>query len=98
LTLELDRVVNRLRVLGPERLCRAQESGVVPAAATHQLSQYLADVAAHAVGRPRRELPQLPPQSVIDQLVVTATDLMAEGTAKQWQTATVALAQLRRQL
>ncbi len=113
LTLEISRVVNRLRSFSPQRLAQqphCTQVGFGPAGgrvAGPQLSlaelvrataQELADLAARAAVRPARSLPVLPGFAVTDQLAVTAADVLAEGESSELAEATQALIQLRRQL
>lgn len=93
---ELDRVLGRLRGLSLDRLRRIDDSGASPASRTRDCAQHLADLAAHAVGRERRPLPELAAHGVADQLAVTAHDVLDEGDEQAVTAAADLLTALRR--
>ena len=74
---ELWRVTTRLAGLGPARLTRPDEDGVAPQDRVRPVLQALADAAADAEGRPRRDVPVLGAHALGDQLVVLVRDLLA---------------------
>ena len=73
--IELDRVLTRLTGLGPARLSRA-DGGPSAADLVRPLLQQLADAAADAQGRPRRDVPVLADRAVPDQLAVLGADVL----------------------
>ena len=80
---ELDRVADRLRVVGPRLASRAQADD---AAATgidraRRVLQQLADLAADGESRPRREVPHLAPHALGDQALVLGHDVVAAARA-----------------
>jgi hypothetical protein len=87
LTRELERVADRLRVLGP-RLAVQRVRAVL---------QELADLAADAEGRPRRRVPELAPHSLGDQLLVLGHDVAGVGP-QALAAAAASLVELRRTL
>lgn len=95
---ELRRVTDRLRALGPARLARSGDDGRSPAAGGHDVAQALADLAADAAGRARREVPVLPVHAVADQVTVTAHDLLGEGDDEAVRAGVERLVALRRSL
>lgn len=82
----LDRVIERLRILGPARLQAPfpGRPGTV-ADAAHELSQQLADTTARLEGRPARPVPRLADHAAADQLAVLARDLLVaiSGTSAE---------------
>lgn len=68
-SLELDRLVGRLRTLGPARLGNVTERA-------YELCQLLADLAADLDGRARRVVPRLAAHAAADQVRVLGRDLV----------------------
>lgn len=84
---EIDRVVDRLRSLGPNRLA-AGGAVVSVADEAHRLAQLLADAAAGFADedRPdetRRNVPRLGDHAVADQVAVTGRDLLDALAARR---------------
>ncbi|MFB9375690.1 hypothetical protein ACFFKU_17765 [Kineococcus gynurae] len=76
----LDLLVDRIRAMPLSRLERAPEgAGTTRAAAVGAAAQRLADLAAAAEGRPRRELPGLATHGLGDQLAVVGGDALTHG-------------------
>jgi hypothetical protein len=74
---EAERVADRLRIMLPRLLGREDDAaGRELLAHTRSLLQQLADAAAAAQGRPRRDVPQLRLHAVPDQVLVLAHDLV----------------------
>ncbi len=98
---ELNRVADRLRVLGPRLDSRpgGQDSRPgEPLARVRADLQRLADLAADAEGLPRREVPILGPHALADQFLVLGHDLLAAGDAVAVASGTDLLVRLRREL
>jgi hypothetical protein len=95
---ELHRVAERLRSLGLARLERVGADGRSPAALAHETAQALADLAADARGRERRDVPVLPALALGDQVTVTGNDLLAEGDEAALSAGANRLGDLRRAL
>lgn len=103
---ELRRVTDRLRTLGPDRLIRPGGDGTTPGQHARRAAQELADLAADLEGGPRRTLPELAPGSAADLLAVPASDVLTAAAAAPQDPATAdglraandALTRLRRQL
>lgn len=97
---ELRRVVGRLVTLGPERLERADGSGVTPADRVATWLQQLADLAADASSSPRRVVPRLRAHALSDQVVVLTREALAVARDDAAATADVTrrLVHLRRSL
>jgi hypothetical protein len=95
---ELRRVTDRLRTLGLARLERPGPDGRTPAQRAHEVAQALADLAADATGRDRRDVPVLPAHAVADQVAVTGLDLRAEGDPAAVGAGVQRLVELRRSL
>lgn len=98
---EVERVADRLRVVGP-RLA-AQQDTVAAAgrlAAVREVLQRLADLTADLEGGPRRRVPVLAPHALADQVLVLGNDLLAAcaARAEDGQAGEQLLAQLRREL
>lgn len=91
---ELNRVADRLRVLG-SRLA-AHPDGPIVRIRTDL--QRLADLAAGAEGLPRRELPALDPHALADQMLVLGHDLITAGDPGALVDGTELLQELRRML
>ena len=98
LTAEATRVTDRLRGLALDRLTRRDEDGRTPAERARAAAQVLADLAASSAGREPREVPELAPHGVADQVAVTASDVLAEGDEPALREALVTLVELRRSL
>lgn len=75
---ELDRVADRLRVLGPRLATRGEESAQVVDGVRAVLTR-LADLTAEAEHHPRYAVPQLAPYALADQVLVLGHDLVATG-------------------
>ena len=73
---EIERVVTRLRTLGPARLTARHPGGGTVAAGAHQLAQLLADATVRLEGEPPRVVPRLGDHAVADQVSVTGRDLL----------------------
>jgi hypothetical protein len=111
---ELERVADRLRVLGPRLAARARtadpadtadgadgvEEGVGALGLVRQVLRTLAELAADVEGGPRRPVPQLAPYALGDQLLVLGHDLLAvtDGHPRERRAGLVALVDLRRSL
>ena len=79
LTTAVDRLVGQVAHWEPARWSTTLPSGETRADRVFALVQRLADRAAAAEGEPRREVPRLGPQNLIDQVRVTAADLVLAG-------------------
>jgi hypothetical protein len=93
---EIERVADRLRVLGP----RLAGSGTATSTLDRirQTLQTLADLAAEAEGRPRRPVPALAPHGLGDQVLVLGHDLLELDDANARTSGLAALTALRRAL
>ena len=98
LRVECSRVVDRLHSLAPARLARPDGGGSTPADRAQLVGQHLADLAADAAGRDRRQLPRLADRAAADQLAVLVADVLAEGDAAAHAAALAELTALRRSL
>lgn len=72
----LERLADRLRVVGPRLAARDGEDARQVLARVRQGLQRLADLAADADGRPRRAVPELAPYALADQALVLGHDLL----------------------
>lgn len=90
---ELRRCLDRIAALGPGRLVRpgpspvgAEVLGAPPAArpadVVRGVLQELADDGADLEGRPRRDVPELAPHALGDQLAVLSADVLAAADAR----------------
>ncbi|WP_337062139.1 hypothetical protein [Kineococcus sp. G2] len=100
---ELSRVLalqaDRVRSMPLSQLDRAREGAAgVRAELVRRAAQALADLAADAEGRPRRELPRLALHGVGDQLAVTGADVLAHGDDAALAAALDVVLELRRGL
>jgi hypothetical protein len=102
---ELERVADRLRVLGPRLAARADGKddaggGTGTLGRVRQTLRTLAELAADAEGRPRRPVPELAPHALGDQLLVLGHDLLAvtDGHPRERHAGLAALVDLRRSL
>jgi hypothetical protein len=82
-TRELDRVADRLRVVGPRLASRAQADKAAAAGIerARAVLQRLADLAADGESRPRREVPHLAPHALGDQALVLGHDVLDAARA-----------------
>ena len=82
-TRELDRVADRLRVVGPRLASRAQadEAAAAGIERARAVLQRLADLAADGESRPRREVPHLAPHALGDQALVLGHDVLDAARA-----------------
>ncbi len=76
----LDRLADRLRVVGPRLAARTGPDAADLLAAISAGLQELADLAADADGRPRRPVPRLSGYALADQALVLGHDLLPERT------------------
>ena len=76
LQVEADRTCDRLRSMSLVRLAAPRPHGPTRAGAAFALAATLADARADLVGRPRRQLPELPDPAAGDVLAVCANDLV----------------------
>lgn len=74
----LQRLADRLRVMGPRLAGRDTPEAEAALTAVSAGLQQLADLAADADGRPRREVPALGAHALGDQAVVLGHDLLRE--------------------
>ena len=74
---ELDRVADRLRVIGPRYAARDTPESAAALDGVRAAVQRLADLAADAEGVPRRSVPRLAPYALADQVLVLGHDLLA---------------------
>ena len=74
---ELDRVADRLRVIGPRYAARDTPEAAAALDGVRAAIQRLADLAADAEGVPRRVVPRLAPHALADQVLVLGHDLLA---------------------
>jgi hypothetical protein len=91
---ELDRVADRLRVLGPRLAARPGDR----LGRIRTDLQRLADLAADVEGQPRRSVPALAPHALADQALVLGHDLLATGDPAGLAAGTDLLTGLRRAL
>jgi hypothetical protein len=73
---QLERLSDRLRVIGPRLGARDGAEAATALAAIRAALQQLADLAADADGEPRRPVPELAPHALADQALVLGTDLL----------------------
>jgi hypothetical protein len=81
---QLDRLADRLRVVGPRLAAREGPEAAATLAAIRAGLQRLADLTADADHRPPRQVPELAAYALADQLLVLGHDLLgrpAEGRA-----------------
>ena len=76
---EVDRVADRLRVLGPRWAARQHQPDAEAVAAVRAALQTLADLAADADGAPRRVVPELALHALADQVAVLAHEACRVG-------------------
>ncbi|WP_432503650.1 hypothetical protein [Kineococcus arenarius] len=100
---ELSRVLalqaDRVRATPLSQLDRPRQgAGSTRAQLVRRTAQVLADLAADAEGRPRRELPHLALHGLGDQLAVTGADVLAHGDPPVLAAALEAVLELRRGL
>lgn len=111
---EIERVADRLRVLGPRLGARAASrppaTPAPPAAPTlaeadrltlqriRETLRVLADLAADVEGGPRRPVPELAPHGLGDQVLVLGHDLLDGGDPQAMASGLAALMELRRVL
>ena len=83
-TRELGRVADRLRVVGPRLAARAghDEASAAGIDRARDVLQRLADLAAAAESRPRREVPHLAPHALGDQALVLGHDVLRVARAE----------------
>jgi hypothetical protein len=75
---QLERLADRLRVVGPRLAAREGPQAQVQLAAIRTGLQQLADLAADADGHPRRAVPELAAFALADQLLVLGHDLLGQ--------------------
>jgi hypothetical protein len=75
----LDRLADRLRVVGPRLTARTGAEAVATLEQIRAGLQQLADLAADADGEPRRTVPELTGYGLADQALVLGNDLLGEG-------------------
>ncbi|MEJ2579104.1 MAG: hypothetical protein P8Z68_08410 [Kineosporiaceae bacterium] len=92
---ELDRVADRLRVLGPRLAGRGDDAGL---ATVRRTLQELADLGAAAEDRVRRDVPVLGAHALADQVLVLGHDVLAAGSVESVSRAHDLLVALRRSL
>ena len=73
----LERLADRLRVVGPRLAARDSEAAHQVLAQVRAGLQRLADLAAEAEGRPSRVVPELAPHALGDVALVLGHDLFA---------------------
>ncbi|WP_432535035.1 hypothetical protein [Kineococcus arenarius] len=100
---ELSRVLalqaDRVRATPLSQLDRPRQGAEsTRAQLVRRTAQVLADLAADAEGRPRRELPRLALHGLGDQLAVTGSDVLAHGDPPALAAALEAVLELRRGL
>ena len=78
---ELDRVADRLRVIGPRYAARDTPEAAAVLDGVRAAIQRLADLAADAEGLPRRVVPRLAPYALADQVLVLGHDLLVAAGA-----------------
>lgn len=100
---EIERVADRLRVIGPRLAARASAhagAGVAPDQPTlrriREVVQALADLAADAQGRPHRPVPELAPHGLGDQVLVLGHDLLSMADPGAQASGLAVLVDLRR--
>ncbi|HET9656086.1 MAG TPA: hypothetical protein VFP72_12075 [Kineosporiaceae bacterium] len=103
---EIERVADRLRVLGP-RWASATAAGSAGQGTSGEPSgpervrealQRLADLAADAEGRVRRDVPPLAPRALADQVLVLGHDLATLAAPGALSAGHAVLVELRRAL
>jgi hypothetical protein len=72
----LQRLADRLRVMGPRLAGRGSAEAEATLAQVRAGLQRLADLAAEAEGQPRRVVPELGPHALADQALVLGHDLL----------------------
>ncbi|GAA3590064.1 hypothetical protein GCM10022223_00670 [Kineosporia mesophila] len=75
----LDRLADRLRVVGPRLAARQGVEAAQLVAQVRAGLQRMADLTAEADGEPRRELPVLKAHALADQALVLGNDLLRGG-------------------
>jgi hypothetical protein len=75
---QLERLADRLRVVGPRLAAREGPQPQAQLAALRSGLQRLADLAADADGHPRRAVPELAAFALADQLLVLGHDLLGQ--------------------
>ncbi|HST81356.1 MAG TPA: hypothetical protein VLL08_06420 [Kineosporiaceae bacterium] len=88
----LERLADRLRVVGPRLAAREGEAARQVLGEIRAGLQRLADCAADADGEPRRAVPALAPHALADQVLVLGFDLL--GAPGQRNSAVLAAAML----
>ena len=79
---ELDRVADRLRVIGPRYAARNTPEAAAALDGVRAAIQRLADLAADAEGIAHRPVPRLAPHALADQVLVLGHDLLAAACSK----------------
>jgi hypothetical protein len=93
---QLERLADRLRVVGPRLAAREGPEARDLLAAIRSGLQQLADLAADADGRPRRVVPELAAFALADQLLVLGHDLLGERSDAFRAVAMEAIASIHR--
>lgn len=75
----LDRLADRLRVVGPRLAARQSAEAAELIAQVRAGLQTIADLTADADGEPRRPLPALKAHALADQALVLGNDLLRGG-------------------
>jgi hypothetical protein len=88
----LERLADRLRVVGPRLAAREGEAARQLLGEIRAGLQRLADCAADADGEPRRAVPELAPHALADQALVLGLDLL--GAPDQRSNAVLAAAMM----
>ncbi len=78
-TKRLDRLADRLRVVGPRLAARQSAEAAELIAQVRAGLQRIADLTADADGEPRRPLPVLKAHALADQALVLGNDLLKGG-------------------
>jgi len=92
-------LVDRVKGMPLTQLRRPADGGDAPRAElVHRTAQVLADLAADAEGRVRREVPALALHGAGDQLAVVGADVLAAADAERLAQAHEAVLALRRAL
>ena len=86
----LDRLADRLRVVGPRLAAREGTEAIEMLRAIRAGLQELADLAADADHRPRRVVPELAGHALADQALVLGHDLLTEERSDLFRAGAVA--------
>jgi hypothetical protein len=95
---EVERVADRLRVIGPRLAARGGPDAARALDGVRQVLQRLADLAADAEDRPLRTVPVLGAHALGDQVLVLGHDVAGSGDSAAMTAAEAILVTLRRSI